>query len=137
MTERVARASSRHPWRVIAAWLAAVVLAFGLIATLLEGALSTEAEVTGVTESQRAEELQFERFRPTRAEAERSITEVVVVRGAAPERASSLADELRAAGASEVVTPSDDERLVSADGDAFALLVGLGFDGEDDVEQMV
>src|SRR5918992_1175005 len=119
MTERVARASSRHPWRVIAAWVAAVVVAFGLIATLLEGALSTEAEVTGVTESQRAEELQFERFRPTRAEAERSITEVVVVRGAAPERASALAQEL------------------PADGDAFALLVGLGFDGEEDVEEMV
>src|SRR5918992_5640243 len=137
MTERVARASSRHPWRVIGAWIIAVVVAFGLIATLLEGALSTEAEVTGVTESQRAEELQFERFRPTRAEAERSITEVVVVRGASAERASSLADELRAAGASEVVTPSDDDRLASPDGDSFAVLVALGSDGEDDVEEMV
>jgi putative drug exporter of the RND superfamily len=137
MTERVARASSRHPWRVIAAWIAAVVVAFGLIATLLEGALSTEAEVTGVTESQRAEELQFERFRPTRAEAERSISEVVIVRGASPDRASALAEELRAAGASEVVTPVDDERLASRDGDAFALLVALGSDGEDDVGAMV
>ena len=112
MTERLARASSRHPWLVITGWIVAVVVAFGLIATLLEGALSTEAEVTGVTESQRAEELQFERFRPTRAEAERSITEVIVVRGASPERASSLAQELRAAGAAEVVTPAQDERLV-------------------------
>ena len=137
MTERLARASSRRPWLVIAAWIVAVVVAFGLIATLLDGALSTEAEVTGVTESQRAEELQFERFRPTRAEAERSITEVVVVRGASPERAASLAEELRAAGASEVVTPADDERLVSESDDAFALLVSLGFDGEDDVDEMV
>jgi putative drug exporter of the RND superfamily len=137
MTERLARASSRHPWRVIAVWITVVVVAFGLIATLLEGALSTEAEVTGVTESQRAEELQFERFRPTRAEAERSITEVVIVRGASLERASSLAEELRAAGASEAITPAQDERLVSADGDSFAVLVALGSDGEDDVEEMV
>jgi RND superfamily putative drug exporter len=137
MTERVARASSRHPWRVIAAWVAAVVVAFGLIATLLEGALSTEAEVTGVTEAQRAEELQFERFRPTRTEEERAITDVVIVRGASPDRAPSLAAELRAAGASHVVTPDVDERLVSSDGDAFALLVALGFDGEDDVGTMV
>jgi uncharacterized membrane protein YdfJ with MMPL/SSD domain len=137
VTERLARASSRHPWRVVGAWIVAVVVAFGLIATLLEGVLSTEAEVTGVTESQRAEDLQFERFRPTRAEAERSITEVVIVRGASPERASSLAEELRAAGASEVITPAQDERLASADGDSFALLIALGFDGEDDVEEMV
>jgi uncharacterized membrane protein YdfJ with MMPL/SSD domain len=137
MTERLARASSRHPGRVIAVWIAVVLVAFGLIATLLEGALSTEAEVTGVTESQRAEELQFERFRPTRAEAERFITEVVIVRGASLERAPSLAEELRAAGASEVITPVQDERLVSADGDSFALLVALGSDGEDDVEEMV
>src|ERR687892_640559 len=137
MTERLARASSRHPWLVVTGWIVAVVVAFGLIATLLEGALSTEAEVTGVTESQRAEELQFERFRPTPAEAERFITEVIVVRGASPERASSLAQELRAAGAAEVVTPAQDERLVSAEDDAFALLVGLGFDGEDDVDEMV
>ena len=122
---------------MIAVWVVAVVVAFGLIATLLEGSLSTEAEVTGVTESQRAEELQFERFRPTRAEAERSITEVAIVRGASPERASSLAEELRAAGASEVITPAQDERLVSADGDSFALLIALGSDGEDDVEEMV
>src|ERR687892_169882 len=137
MTERLARASSRHPWLVVTGWIVAVVVAFGLIATLLEGALSTEAEVTGVTESQRAEELQFERFRPTPAEAERFITEVIVVRGASPERASSLAQELRAAGAAEVVTPAQEERLVSAEDDAFALLVGLGFDGEDDVDEMV
>jgi putative drug exporter of the RND superfamily len=137
MTERLARASSRHPWLVVTGWIVAVVVAFGLIATLLDGVLSTEAEVTGVTEAQRAEELQVERFRLTRAEEERSITEVVIVRGAAPERASSLAEELRAAGATQVVTPAEDERLVSADGDSFALLVGLGFDGEDDVDEMV
>jgi putative drug exporter of the RND superfamily len=122
---------------VIGIWIVAVVVAFALIATLLDGALSTEAEVTGVTESQRAQELQFERFRPTRTEAERSISEVVIVRGASPERALSLAEELRAAGASEVITPAQDEGLASPDGDSFALLVGLGSDGEDEVEEMV
>jgi putative drug exporter of the RND superfamily len=137
MTERLARWSSLHPWRTVIAWVAAVVLAFVAIAALLEDALSTEAEVTGVTESQRAEELRFERFRPTRAETEREITEVVIVRGASPERAAPLAEELRAAGAMEVVTPVDDDRLISRDGDAFALLVGLGLDGEDDVDGMV
>ena len=44
-----------------------------------------------------------------------------------------LADELRGAGAEEVVTYADDDTLVSRDGDATAVLVGLGFDAEDNV----
>ena len=137
MTERLARWSSLHPWRTVIAWVVVVVIAFVAIAALLGDALSTEAEVTGVTESQRAEELQFERFPTTRAQQERDITEVVVVRGAPPERAEQIARDLREAGATEVITPADEESLISADGDAFALLVGLGFDGEDDVDEMV
>ncbi|MEX2102988.1 MAG: MMPL family transporter, partial [Gaiellaceae bacterium] len=39
--------------------------------------------------------------------------------------------------ASHVITPAEDERLVSEDGDAFGLLVALGPDGEDDVDGIV
>jgi uncharacterized membrane protein YdfJ with MMPL/SSD domain len=132
VTERLARWSSRRPWLTIAAWVVALVLSFGAIGAFLGDALSTEAEVTGVTESQRAEELRFERFPPTREDVERQITEVVVVRGASPDRAEPLAEELRAAGASHVITPAEDERLVSEDGDAFALLVALQGPNEED-----
>ncbi|MEX2102349.1 MAG: hypothetical protein WD805_00175, partial [Gaiellaceae bacterium] len=90
MTERLARWSSRRPWLTIAAWVVALVISFGAIATLLGDALSTEAEVTGVTESQRAEELLFERFPPDPADFERQISDVVVVRGASPDRAEAL-----------------------------------------------
>ncbi|MEX0816215.1 MAG: MMPL family transporter, partial [Gaiellales bacterium] len=132
MTERLARWSSRRPWLTIAAWVVALVISFGAIATLLGDALNTEAEVTGVTESQRAEELLFERFPPSAEDVERQISEVVVVRGASPDRAEPLAEELRAAGASHVITPAEDERLVSEDGDAFALLVALRGPNEED-----
>jgi uncharacterized membrane protein YdfJ with MMPL/SSD domain len=137
MTERLARWSSRRPWLTISAWVVALVVSFGAIGTLLGDALSTEAEVTGVTESQRAEELFFERFPPDPTDFERQISEVVVVRGASPDRAEALAEELRAAGASHVITPEEDERLLSGDGDSFALLVALGPDGEDDVDEIV
>jgi putative drug exporter of the RND superfamily len=137
MTERLARWSSRRPWLTISAWVVALVISFGAIGTLLGDALSTEAEVTGVTESQRAEELFFERFPPDPTDFERQISEVVVVRGASPDRAEALAEELRAAGASHVITPAEDERLVSEDGDAFGLLLALGPDGEDNVDGIV
>jgi RND superfamily putative drug exporter len=137
MTERLARWSSRRPWLTIAAWVVALVLSFGAIGTLLGDALNTEAEVTGVTESQRAEELLFERFPPSPTDFERQISEVVVVRGVSPDRAEALAEDLRAAGAAHVFTPEEDERLLSEDGDAFGLLVALGPDAEDDVDEVV
>jgi uncharacterized membrane protein YdfJ with MMPL/SSD domain len=137
VTERLARWSSRRPWLTIAAWVVALVLSFAAIGAFLGDALSTEAEVTGVTESQRAEELQLERFPPAREDVERQISEVVVVRGASPDRADELAEDLRAAGASHVITPARDERLVSENGDAFALLVALRTPEEDRVDEIV
>ena len=80
MTERLARASARRPWLVIASWAAAIVVSFALVATLLDGVLSSEARVTGNPESAQAEELIGERFPASKVAAQRGITEVVVVR---------------------------------------------------------
>ena len=74
-----------------------------------------------------------------------SITEVVVVRAAESDarsaatraRVAALADELRRAGARRVVTYEEDRSLVSQDGDATVLLLALGRDGEDDVDEVV
>ena len=35
VTERLARACARHPWRTIGAWIAAIVVAFAVIASSL------------------------------------------------------------------------------------------------------
>jgi putative drug exporter of the RND superfamily len=141
MTERLARASSRRPWLTIAAWIVGVILALGIVATLLGDVLTSDAEVTSQTDSKRADQLLFERFRPTQADFDRDISEVVVVRatrGAVEDaRVNQLAEDLRAAGASLVVTPADDKSLVSKDGDAQALLVALGPAAEDDVPGIV
>src|SRR5918995_2366338 len=139
MTERVARASSRHPRRVIAAWVIVILASFFAVGTLL--AYEGEVEISGETESGRAAAVLAEGFSQDAATIEREISEVVVVRAddgevessTTRERIAQLAEELRAAGATQVVTYAEDERLVSRDGDATALLVGLGFDAEDDV----
>jgi putative drug exporter of the RND superfamily len=137
VTERLARASSRRPWVTIGAWAAAIVVSIFLVGALLDGVLSSEARVTGNPESEQAEQLIGERFPASEVAEQRGITEVVVVRGAPPDRASQLAADLREAGATNVVTPDQDERLVSADGDAFALLVGLSEPPEERVKDVV
>jgi putative drug exporter of the RND superfamily len=142
MTERLGRTASRHPWRVLAIWVVAVVASFPAIAFFLGDVVTADVEITSRTESNRADELLDRAFPESRSERERSISEVVVVRAegtgieqpAAVERVEALSDELRAAGATEVVTPAEDEALVSPDDDAGAVLVGLGFDGDDDVD---
>jgi uncharacterized membrane protein YdfJ with MMPL/SSD domain len=146
-TESLAGACARHPWRTVGAWLAAVVLSLGLVATLLGDVLTSEGDVTSETDSKRAEALLFERFRPTMEDQEREVTEVVVVSldegtvedPAVQERLQALAEEIRGAGAPSVTTPFDEggDDLVAEDGRAAAVLVALGIDGEDRVGPLV
>jgi uncharacterized membrane protein YdfJ with MMPL/SSD domain len=142
MTERLARASGRRPWLVVGLWLIAILVSFVLVAMFLS--FEGEAEITRTTESKQAERILDEGF-PQEAASGRAITEVVVVRAedgevesaATRERIAELADELRAAGAERVVTYGEERRFVSQDGDSTALLLALGLDGEDDVEDVV
>jgi uncharacterized membrane protein YdfJ with MMPL/SSD domain len=142
MTERLARASGRRPWLVVGLWLVAILVSFVLVAMFL--AFEGEAEITRTTESKQAERILGEGF-PREAARGRAITEVVVVRAedgevesaAARERVAELADELRAAGAEGVVAYGEERRFVSQDGDSTVLLLALGRDGEDDVEEVV
>jgi uncharacterized membrane protein YdfJ with MMPL/SSD domain len=76
VTERLARASSRHPWRIFAAWIAAIVVGLGLSAALLPGNLTTNGYVTGNPESKQAEDLFYSRFPPDRS----GVDELIVVR---------------------------------------------------------
>jgi uncharacterized membrane protein YdfJ with MMPL/SSD domain len=146
-TEALAGAAARHPWRTIGAWIVAVVLSFGIVATLLGDVLTGEGEVTSQTESKRADQLLFERFPQTPQDFARGTSEVVVVSLAsgtvddqAVERAvRQLGSDLRVAGATNVFSYYDErnERLVSDDRSATALLVGLGPNGDDEVDGAV
>lgn len=119
----------------------AVVLSFGAIAALLGDVLTSDAEVTSDTDSKRADELRFERFRAAQTSLEPQPSEVVVVRleegtvdDLGQERSEAFVEELQQAGASSVVGPFDDEELVSEDRTAAAFLVALP---DDDVGGLV
>jgi RND superfamily putative drug exporter len=141
MTEKLARVSSRHPWRVVTVWVVVVVASVPVIGMFPGDVLTSDVETTSQTESKRANELLSRAFPRSREAQQREISEVVVVRStrgniagpAAEERVAALSDGLRAAGATAVITSASGTELISSDGDARAVLVGLGFDGDDDV----
>ncbi|HSE07869.1 MAG TPA: MMPL family transporter [Nocardioidaceae bacterium] len=128
-TQRLARGCAQHAGRTIAVWGAVVVLAMVSIATLLGGAVTTEATVTAEPDSVKGLDLLDERF------AERDpVTELVVVRAesgtvedpAFQEQVSALRDEITGLdGVVSVGDPTGPEgaALVSADGQAVLLPV--------------
>src|SRR5919108_646463 len=65
MTERLASAAARHPGRTVGAWVAAIVVAFVLIALFLGNALTGEAEQLNNPESEQGYDLIAERVPPT------------------------------------------------------------------------
>src|ERR671937_1422478 len=77
ITERLASASSRHPWRTIGAWVAALVLAFACIAILLPGRLTTQGGAAGNPEYRQAERTEAKAFP---FDPRRAFTDVVLVR---------------------------------------------------------
>jgi uncharacterized membrane protein YdfJ with MMPL/SSD domain len=76
MTQRLALAAARHPWRTIAAWLLALVVSIGLIVFFLGDALTGEAEQLNNPESQQAYDLVSERLPPS----PEFTTDIVLVR---------------------------------------------------------
>ncbi|MDX6299643.1 MAG: putative drug exporter of the superfamily, partial [Nocardioidaceae bacterium] len=56
-TQRLARASARHPWRVLVAWLLLVAASFVAIGALLGSALTTDATITTRPDSVKADDL--------------------------------------------------------------------------------
>jgi len=139
MTERLARASSRRPWLTIGAWALGLVVAFGIIAVFIGSSLTSNSDVTAQTESKRVQELLDRAFPPTPANGFSDIVVVQSESGRATdpgveERVKALATQLRGEGVGNVVTyyETKDKRLLSADGKATALLIGLGFNGSID-----
>src|SRR5215207_172024 len=143
MTERLAVWSSRRPWLTLAGWTLALVASIAIIAAFVGDALSGDEEITSDTESARADQLQFTRF----ADGSPDVSEVVVVRSRTAtvdeprfeRKVRALATEVSAAGAEQVATfyESGERQLVSGDRDATGLLVALGRDAEDDIEDVV
>jgi uncharacterized membrane protein YdfJ with MMPL/SSD domain len=136
-------ASARHPWWMIGAWVAAVVLGIAAIATLLGGALTTEGNPTNNPQSQRAKDIVNESFPPSVAAG---VTDIVIVRStrytldAPPFQAfvRTLASDVRDAGGVDSVRTYLDTRdpsLVTKD--RHATLIQFADASDDGIDQIV
>lgn len=104
-TEALARSSSRHPFITIGIWIALLVAAIGINATLLASALTTEFRLTNNPDSHRADDLLEEQLR-----GPRKSNEIVVVQSptltvddeAFKERVESLYDKILRLGSDKV-----------------------------------
>jgi putative drug exporter of the RND superfamily len=143
LTERLARVCALRPWRTIAAWLVAMLLAVVAVGAFLGDALSTEARVTNDPESLQAEALIEERF-PERFESQ--TTELIVVRSERHtvddpefrERLAELAEIARETGSIAAAgNPLEDESLVSPDRHAVLVPIRLEGDPDDTVGALV
>jgi uncharacterized membrane protein YdfJ with MMPL/SSD domain len=130
LTERLARSSSRHPWRAFAAWATAIVVSLGLSIAFLPGNLTTNGHVTGSPPSKQAEDLFQQRFPPD----PRGVDELIVVRSASrtvdePSFRSFVSNLVRRADATGVVYHAStyydarDPALISHD--RHATLIGV------------
>ncbi len=72
--ETIARASSRHPWRTVVAWIVLFALGGAAAGLVLGSVLTTEFDFTDTPEAKEAQQLVDERLR-----GEEKITEFVVV----------------------------------------------------------
>jgi uncharacterized membrane protein YdfJ with MMPL/SSD domain len=144
LTGRLARASSRHPWRTLALWAAALVLAVGSIGTSLGDVLTTDAEMTNNPESYRGYDLVRAHFPPSND----YVNELVVVYSrllpvrdpAFRAKVESVAHSLEQTGVVQPVRTfytTGERRLVSPNGHATILLVGLEGDGDEGIGRVI
>ena len=144
LTERLARASALHPWRVVGAWLGAVVVAVLVIVLLLGDALTSEGEITNNPESDRAYQLLGERLPPDPNPSYG--TELVIIRSdtltaddpAFRDKVEQVARDVESTGAANLVrTYSSDPSLLSPDRSAAVVQIEMGPDPEGNIERVV
>ncbi|HEY7177651.1 MAG TPA: MMPL family transporter [Gaiella sp.] len=144
VTGRLARASSRHPWRTLALWGATIVLALGAIGASLGDVLTTDAEMTNDPESYRGYDFLAEHF----PAGNDYVNELVVVRSPlhrVGDRAfrAKVESLVRAIEGTGVVQPvrtfysTGERRLVAPDRRATILLVGLTGDGDEGIPRVI
>jgi uncharacterized membrane protein YdfJ with MMPL/SSD domain len=144
VTERLARWSSEHAWRVVLIWVVAVVLSVGVSAALLGDVLTTDSEVTNDPESERGYAILEERQPPS----ERFVNELVVVRSRTRsvddpafreklQRVAAAIERTGAAASVETFYETDREELVSRNRRATIITVGMGPDAEETIPDVV
>ncbi|HSJ50531.1 MAG TPA: MMPL family transporter, partial [Actinomycetota bacterium] len=144
-TETIAKASGRHPWRVVAVWFVVLVTGGVLSATMLGDALTTDFNFTNEPESVRADELIGERFQLPEQTPQSFIVHSESRTFDDPEFQAVVAgitEGLRALGSdvvSEVGSPLEGTAPVSEDGHTALIQIqipGTANDADQHVEEL-
>ncbi len=143
LTQRLARFSALHPWRILAAWGLVFMASMVAIGTLLGSALTTDAEITTNPDSVKASELLAEGF-----PVADHVDEAVIIRApdltAEEEDFKGFVSDLRSSieGTGAVQTTSDPYAAasgpaISQDQHAVAVMLTLGHDPEDGIVEVL
>ncbi len=143
LTQRLARFSAMHPWRVLVAWGLILLASIVAIGTLLGSALTTDAEITSTPDSVKASELLMDGF----PEGDH-IDEAVIIRSAdltAEDPAfggfvADLRSSIEGTGVVETVTDpyaADAGPAISQDRHAVAMYLTLGENPEDGIVKVL
>ncbi len=138
-TQRLARFSALHPWRVLTLWGLVLVASVMTIATFLGSALTTDASITTQPDSVRADELLFTNF-----PAGNAIDEAVIIRSADlttddtafRDFVEGVHSSLLGTGATQALSDPyapDGARAISEDQHAVAITMMMGDDPEDGI----
>jgi RND superfamily putative drug exporter len=141
-TTSLAAASARHPWRVVATWIAVVVLATLAIVTLLGGSLTTEGKPTNNPESERAEDVKLAAFPPDPSTA---VSDIVVIRSEEYTVDSQefkafvrrFVEDDRISALASARTYLGDDRATLVSDDRHATIVPLALFDDDETEALV
>ena len=145
MTERLARHAALHPKRMLAIWGAIFVVSVAAIALLLPSSITTDATVTNDPESQQGYDAIVAHLPPSndfvnevvlfRAPG-KDVTTDPEVRGEV-ERLAAALEATRRTFSVRTYYDSPDESLVSPDKDATVITIGMGFDAEDGIKDVI
>jgi len=142
-TQRLARVSAHHPWRMLALWGVILVASFAAIGMLLASALTTEASITTRPDSVVADDLLAASFPDNQ-----TVDEIVII--SSPDIPTSDSDFMAFVGdvrsaledtgvVADVGDPyaADGHGTVSSDGQAVAVTVVLGHDPEEGIADVI
>src|SRR5215218_5080774 len=141
-TTSLAAASARHPWRVVATWIAIAVLAMLAVVTLLGGSLTTEGKPTNNPESERADDVKLAAFPP---DPSTSVSDIVVIRSEEYTVDSQefkvfvqgFVEDDRISALASARTYLGDDRATLVSDDRHATIVPLALFDDDETEALV
>ena len=139
VTQRLARISAAHPWRMIATWGVVLLASIVAIGALLGSALTTDQAITSNPESKRAADLMFQSFPHEGGTSEYVVLHSRTLTADEPafqEFVTDVRSSLEGTGETAAVGDpyaAENPTAISQDRHAVLLAVSMGNDAEDGI----